>query len=291
MAVLAGRMPKRNRSSPFLVTLLVLAWPVFADEQDWRPTNPENTAVLALGAGAVVIELNTEFAPATVAQFKRLVRKGFYDGLDFYRVIDGFVAQGGDGSDIGKQSDEPTIKAEFERDWSNDLPFAPVQEPDLFAPETGFVNGFAVARESAAGKAWLIHCPGVVAMARGNDADSSRTDFYIVIGQSPRYLDRNLTIFGRVVFGMEHVQRIRRGPPSNNGIIDDAQARSTIRSLRMAADLPSTRRPKVQVRDSNSESFAALLKARRHREADFFHHTPPPVLDVCQVPNSGRVAP
>ena len=107
MAVLAGRMPKRNRSSPFLVTLLVLAWPVFADEQDWRPTSPENTAVLALDAGTVVIELNTEFAPATVAQFKRLVRKGFYDGLDFYRVIDGFVAQGGDGSDIGKQSDEP----------------------------------------------------------------------------------------------------------------------------------------------------------------------------------------
>src|SRR5690606_39743658 len=58
---------------------------------------------------------------------------------------------------------------------------------------------------------WLTHCPGIVAMARNNEPDTGSTDFYIVIGQAPRYLDRNLTIFGRVIDGMEVVQRIHRG--------------------------------------------------------------------------------
>ncbi len=271
-----------------LLGLIVFVGPAFAAEDEWRLTDPDNTVVLDLDTGAVIIELSPDFAPATVTQFKRLLRGQFYDGLSFYRVIDGFVAQGGDASDIGEDSDEPTIRAEFERNWSDNLHFTSAQKPDLFAPESGFINGFAVARDPEAGKVWLTHCPGVVAMARGNDADSSRTDFYIVIGQSPRYLDRNLTVFGRVVLGMEHVQSIRRGPLSAGGIIDDPENRSIIRSARLAADLPLDERPQVQVRNSNSAEFAAMLEARRHREAEFFHHTPPAVLDVCQVPNSGR---
>ncbi len=271
-----------------LLALLLVVAPVNAAEEEWRMTDTDNTAVLILDSGVVIIELNPEFAPETVAQFKRLLREGFYDGLGFYRVIDGFVAQGGDGSDIGERSDEPTIRAEFEREWTDDLRFTPAQEPDLYAPETGFVDGFAVARDSESGAIWLTHCPGTVAMARGNDPHSSRTDFYIVIGQAPRYLDRNLSVFGRVVHGMEHVQGIRRGLASKGGIIEDPAEQSVIRSARLAADLPTEERPNVLVRNSNSDAFATMLEARRHREAEFFHHKPPLVLDVCQVPNSGR---
>ncbi len=260
-----------------------------AAEAEWRATDPDSTVVMQLDAGDVIIELNAAFAPATVAQFKRLVRQGFYDNQTFYRVIDGFVAQGGDGSDIGVPSDEPTIKAEFQRDWSDRLQFTVVQKPDLFAPETGFVDGFAAARDMQSGKAWLTHCPGAVAMARGNDPDTSRTDFYVVIGQAPRYLDRNLSVFGRVVFGMEHVQAVRRGVGSADGVIEDPDEHSVIRSLRLLADVSTPERSRVEVRNTNSAAFRDMLDARRHREAAFFHHTPPAVLDVCQVPNGGRL--
>jgi peptidylprolyl isomerase len=251
----------------------------------WREVDPENLVFMELLEGRVVIELNPAFAPKTVEQFRRLVRDRFYDGLSFYRVIDGFVAQGGDGSDLGELSNnQPLIDAEFERKWSDELSFTRVQAPDLFAPETGFVDGFAAARDPGEKRIWLTHCPGVIAMARNDSPRSSRTDFYIVIGQAPRYLDRNLNIFGRVIDGMDTVQKIRRGNPADNGIIQDDTASSRIRSVRLAADIPEGERLSAYVIDTNGEAFAAMLSDRRDRKQAFFKKRPPKVLDVCQVP-------
>ena len=260
-----------------------------AEELTWRELDPENTVFMELGNELVVIELNPVFAPKTVKQFKRLAQENFYQGLSFYRVIDGFVAQGGDGSDLGELSDVPLIDAEFEIEPDEELPFMPVQSPDMFAPETGFSNGFAVARDPSKNKAWLTHCPGVVAMARNDDPDSSRTDFYIVIGQAPRYLDRNLNIFGRVVYGMDVVQRINRGPALRNGIIDDETGRTRISKLRMLSDIPEDDRLSSYVVDTHNKAFAELLKDRRQRKQKFFHNKPPAVLDICQVPVTGRI--
>jgi peptidylprolyl isomerase len=164
-----------------------------------------------------------------------------------------------------------------------------VQKPDLFAAETGFIDGFAAGRDLAAGKTWLLHCPGAVAMARNDGADSSRTDFYIVIGQAPRYLDRNMNVFGRVIHGMEAVQRIRRGPAGDNGVIRDDTQASRIRGLVIASDIPEGERREAYVMDTGSEGFADLLDDRRERKQRFFHHQPPPVLDACQVPMAGRL--
>lgn len=259
------------------------------DELLWRQVDPENLVFIELPAGTVTIELNPVFAPETVAQFRDLVRDRFYDGLGFYRVIDGFVAQGGDGSDLGELSDKPTIKAEFEREWEDDLPWQFAQEPDLFAPQTGFIDGFPVARDASSERVWLTHCPGMVAMARNNDKDSSRTDFYIVIGQAPRYLDRNMNVFGRVVDGMAAVQRIERGPENNNGIFRDETRISRMRSVRLASDIPENERRDVYVADTSSAGFADLLDSRRVRKQAFFHRRPPEVLDVCQVPVGSRI--
>ena len=273
---------------------LALAWlacgsTLAADGPVWREVDPERLVFVETTAGDFAIELNPLFAPATVRQFERLVRAGFYDGLGFYRVIDGFVAQGGDGSDLGEFSEVPLIKAEFEIDWPKDLEWTPVQEPDPFATETGFLDGFAIGRDPEAGKAWLTHCPGIVAMARNEGADTSRTDLYIVIGQAPRYLDRNMNVFGRVVHGMDAVQRIRRGPADDNGIIEDDTAMTRIRTMTMAGDVPESERRRALVPDTADKSFKRLLKDRRNRTEDFFHHRPPRVLDVCQVPVSGRL--
>jgi peptidylprolyl isomerase len=287
--MLLRRYQKRfNRVAACLIGLLPL-FAYAADDLIWREVDPENLVIMELYEGQVAIELNPMFAPDTVRQFRKLVQEHFYDGLSFYRVIDGFVAQGGDGSDLGELSLVPLIDAEFESELPEKVAFTPVQKDDLFAPETGFIDGFAVARDSTGKTAWLTHCPGVVAMARNDSIDSSRTDFYIVIGQAPRYLDRNMNVFGRVVDGMDAVQRIRRGPAGENGIIQDETLSSRIRSMKLASDMPREERLSALVIDTNSKGFGKLLKDRRNRKQKFFHHKPPEVLDVCQVPMAGRL--
>ena len=271
-----------------LLALLAGAPVQAASEPLWREIEADRLVFMQLQEGLVVIELNPLFAPKTVQQFRRLVRDGFYDGLSFYRVIDGFVAQGGDGSDLGEYSEVPLIEAEFEIEWPEEINYVRAQSPGLFAPETGFVDGFAVGRDTSKNTAWLAHCPGVVAMARNEGPDTSRTDFYIVIGQAPRYLDRNMNVFGRVVHGMDAIQKIRRGKPADNGIIEDDVARSRMRSVRLGSDIPEEERLRVLVPDSTDSSFEDFLDDRRDRREKFFHQRPPRVLDVCQVPMTGR---
>jgi peptidylprolyl isomerase len=272
-----------------LLTGLLPFLAIAADDIIWREVEPENLVFIDLFEGEITVELNPLFAPETVKQFRRLVEERFYDGLSFYRVIDGFMAQGGDGSDLGKLSLVPLIDAEFERDLSDDIEFSRVQKNDLFAPETGFVDGFAAARDVSKNRVWLTHCPGVVAMARSDAPDSSRTDFYIVIGQAPRYLDRNMNVFGRVIHGMDVVQKIQRGPANESGIIQDETTSSRIRGIRLASEIPEEERLSAFVMDTNSKGFEKLLKSRRNRKQKFFHNKPPGVLDVCQVPMAGRI--
>lgn len=256
-------------------------------EMTWRELDPGNLVYMELDVGRVIIELNPVFAPETVAQFQRLVAEDFYRGLSFYRVIDGFVAQAGDQSDISLPNAEPALPAEFELDWDDDLPWTPVEKDDLYQAETGFIDGFAAARDRR--HVWLTHCPGVVAMARNDEPDTGSTDFYIVIGQAPRYLDRNLTIFGRVVDGMDVVQRISRGRIEDNGVIDSDTERSRISRMRLGTALQEDERQQLFVMDTSSKGFEEFMEARRNRKHEFFHHKPPKVLDVCQVPVATRV--
>jgi peptidylprolyl isomerase len=287
----------------FLAILLSCSVSVSAkDDLIWNPLEPENTVYLQLEEGTVVIELNPAFAPGTVKQFRMLLEEQFYRGLTFYRVIDGFVAQGGDESDVGTANDMPALKREFEihwplkpkdkkeaKDWQP-MSWTLVQEDDMFAPYTGFIDGFAAGRdEKKEGKAWLTHCPGSVAMARNTDPDTGSTDFYIVIGQAPRYLDRNLTIFGRVVWGMDVVQRIKRGPTLKNSMIEDDMDRTRIKRLRLASSVNENERLNIYIADTNSRGFKQSLKERRTRSDNFFHHKPPRVLDICQVPVPARL--
>lgn len=287
----------------FLAILLSCSVSVSAkDDLIWNPLEPDNTVYLQLEDGTVVIELNSAFAPGTVKRFKSLLEEQFYRGLTFYRVIDGFVAQGGDESDTGTANDMPALKGEFEINWPlkpedkeaakdwQPMSWTLVQKDDMFAPYTGFIDGFAAARdEKKEGKAWLTHCPGTVAMARNTDPDTGSTNFYIVIGQAPRYLDRNLTIFGRVVWGMDVVQRIKRGPTLENGMIEDDLDRTRIKRLRLASTVDENERLNIYIADTNSRGFKQSLKERRTRSDKFFHHKPPKVLDICQVPVPARL--
>lgn len=303
-----GDIMFRPSPPPGLRRLLIaglLAISISAHAQDdliWNSLDPDNTVLLELQEGLVVIQLNPTFAPKTVKQLKLLMEDQFYRGTSFYRVIDGFVAQGGDESDIDGSTIAKPLKAEFEIDWPlkpadkekaknwEPMSWTPVQTDDMFAAYTGFIDSFPAARdEKKGGKAWLTHCPGTVAMARNEDPDSGGTDFYIVIGQAPRYLDRNLTIFGRVVWGMDVVQRIKRGPALENGIIEKDLDRTWIKRMRLASNIDSEQRPDIYVADTNSAGFKKMINERRDRKQKFFHHKPPKVLDICQVPIPARL--
>lgn len=278
----------RFKTQVKIALALLLAGPVASaqDDMTWRQVDSQNLVFIGMREGEIVLELNPVFAPQTVQRFKELIRDDFYRGMSFYRVIDGFVAQAGPGEDI-VLGEEDMLPPEFEIERDPDLPWAQVQRDDLFAKETGFIDGFPAARDRKS--VWLTHCPGAVAMARGNAPDSGAKDFYIVIGQAPRYLDRNLTVFARVIDGMETVQQVRRGDTLENGIVESEMARSRISRMRLYDQLEKEERRDFYVMDTSSLGFASLMMERRNRNQEFFVKRPPGVLDVCQVPVLTRV--
>ena len=246
---------------------------------DWRDVSPENLILIETEYGDIVIELNPDFAPNHANQFRQLVRDDVYNGIQFYRVIDAFVAQG------GLQEDEliepfPTLINENDRPLS-DAPFIPLGNADLFAPIVGHIGGFAVGRSESLEKEWLLHCPGALAMARDTDPDSGGTEFYIVL-DAQRYLDRNLTIFGRVIDGMQHVQKLKRGVRAiESGVIQAPDVGDEILSMTVAADMDEMIRPKYQVQAMPSQAFEDAKTEKRLREEDFFYRKPPEILDIC----------
>src|SRR5690606_16357610 len=152
---------------------------------------------------------------------------------------DNFVVQFGDADadDSAKAkplgSAERKLPAEFER-TSAGLDISPLPDRDGWAAQTGFVDGFAVGADPKDGKAWLAHCYGALGAGRSNEEDSSLgAELYVVTGQSPRQLDRNITLVGRVLKGMELLSALPRGP-APMGFHADAAQRTPIISIRRA---------------------------------------------------------
>jgi len=138
----------------------------------------ENTLYLDVTAGRVVIELRPDLAPGHVARIKELTRAGFYDGVVFHRVIDGFMAQTGDPQGTGMGGSGKKLKAEFSTEH---------------------------------------HVRGTTSMARANDPDSGDSQFFICFEPAP-FLDGKYTIWGKVTVGMEFVDKIKKGSGSNGSV-------------------------------------------------------------------------
>ncbi len=247
---------------------------------DWREVDPDDLVLIETQYGTTALELNISFAPRHAKRFRELVRAGFYDGEYFYRVIDRFVAQ------AGVQHDErmegwPPLRNENDRASSFE-PFIKLGNDDLFAQTVGHTGtGFAMARDTELAREWLLHCPGAVAMARDTDPDSGSTEFYITL-DAQRYLDRNLTIFARVIDGMQYLQKLERGNRAiESGVIQPPRTGDEMRRVRIASDMPEAERPTYLVMRTRTDAFEAAKTARRVRTADFFYRTPPAVLDIC----------
>ncbi len=285
LAALAVPAAAAEPGRPARTTQQVLAE---AKPGDWRALDPENTLYLDLAAGRVVIELAPAFAPLHAANIRTLVRQRYFDGLAILRVQDNFVTQWGDpdsenadkARSLGKAGRR--IAAEFTRTAAG-LPFTALRDGDVYAPEAGFSDGFAAARDPASGRAWLAHCYGAVGAGRDNDPESgSGAELYVVIGQAPRQLDRNIALVGRVVEGIELLSALPRGT-GPLGFYDKPEQRLPIRSVRLAADLPEEQRLPLQALRTDTATFQALIESRRNRRDDWYQ-VPAGKIDLCNIP-------
>lgn len=278
--------PAKSQDTPPLAQILAESKP-----WEWRRPDPENLLVMRLPSGRVVMELDPAYAPLHVANIRTLVREHYFDGLAIVRVQDNFVAQwddpeGDDGGDPHRVrslgSAKATLPPEFTRPVSRSLPWVRLPDGDVYAPEVGFSDDFPAARDPARHETWLVHCYGTLAVARDNPPDSGNgSALYVAIGQAPRRLDRNLTVVGRVVAGMDHLSALPRGP-GPMGFYAHPKDRTPILDLRVAADLPPTERPNIEVLRTDSPTFQSLLQAVRNRH-DAFYVNAPGKVGICAI--------
>jgi peptidylprolyl isomerase len=251
---------------------------------DWRPLDLDNTLYVELPTGRVIIELAPDFAPLHVSNIKSLARAKYFDGLPVLRVQENYVAQWGDPDNrhpipagVGKTAPE------FDAPLRGQIPFTRLPDGDVYAPEVGFSEGFPVARSPKLGKMWLAHCYGMVGVGRDLDVQSgSGAEMYVVIGHSPRHLDRNVALVGRVIKGTELLASLSRGS-GDMGFYAKNETPTPIKSIRVAADLPPSARTNLEVIRTDTATFAALIESRRNRPEGFFV-VPAGHIDMCNVP-------
>lgn len=176
-------MRASNHGEPMkkLVTLLLTFWSFMSLSSAANALDPENTLYLDLKDGRVVIEMFPDVAPKHVARIKELTRQGFYNGVVFHRVIDGFMAQTGDPTGTGMGGSGQKLEAEFNA---------------------------------------KKHLRGTLSMARASDPNSADSQFFICFDTAD-FLDNQYTVWGQVVSGMEFVDKIKKGDSSNNGKVTD----------------------------------------------------------------------
>jgi len=255
---------------------------------DWRPLDPESTIYMELPQGRVIIELAPHFAPNHAANIRTLTRAGFFDGSAILRSQDNYVVQ------WGRADDDPaprggaaeTVAHEITRP-SSSVPFSRFVDPDTYAPQVGFSDGFPAAR--AGGETWLTHCYGMVGSGRGDGLDSGSGDSLYAVNATPtRNLDRNITLVGRVVQGMDILSTFRRGTGSL-GFYETAAERTPIHTVRVAADVPAAERTNLETLRTDSATWARLVDSRRTRRDSFFSANPVNRLNVCNVSAPVRV--
>ena len=256
---------------------------------DWRTVSPDNLLLMRVAGQDVMIELAPEFAPAHVANIRQLTRDKYWDGLWIIRSHDNYVVQWGDPNDEDTAQRKSTgsvtnqIPSEYSRPLRG-LAFDALPDVDGWAKVGGFSNGFQAAHDGD--QAWLTHCYGAIGVGRGNPPDSGDgSSLYAVIGQAPRNLDRNITVVGRVLKGMEVLSAMPRGT-GPLGFYEKAEQRTPLMNVRLASsDLTA---PRVQILRTDSAAFKELTENRRNRR-DTWYIRPAGYTNICNVTVPMRV--
>ncbi|MDP1616185.1 peptidylprolyl isomerase [Phenylobacterium sp.] len=258
--------------SPLVASLIAALLPlaaVAAEPGDWRTPDPAQTLVIDTTRGRMVVELAPEVAPLAVARVKQLAREGVYDGLQFHRVIAGFVAQTGNPNNRdGGTSEHPDLEPEFSLLLTPDLAAEVVMVTQASDGRTGFLRSMPLAAVSAGEasrsgrpRAWGAYCPGVFGMGRQAHPGSANSEIFVML-EAARRLDRDYTPFGRVIAGLDVARSLAVGEPP---AAPDQMVRVTL-----AADLPQDERPQLEVADPRGAAFQAKVAAlRAEKGADF----------------------
>jgi peptidylprolyl isomerase len=265
---------------PTTTTAAAATGPLLA--ADWRPLDPENAIIYDTTKGRIIVELAPELAPGHVARIKELVREGFYNGLAFHRVIDNFMAQGGDPKGDGSGgSDKPNLRGEFNFRRGVDTSF--VRAIDRGGAVLGWVRTVPVTSqpdvlmERTADKrvaAWANHCPGVTSMARAEDENSANSQFFLMRASYPT-LDRRYTIWGRAVIGLDVIRALKVGEP----VVEPDK----MTMVRVLSDVPEVDRPKVMIQRTDGPAFKARLAAALEERGAAFSN--------CDLAPEGRIVP
>ncbi len=257
------------------------------DPANWRKVDPENLLQFTINKQEVLIELRPDIAPKHVEQVKKITRDTNYDKLPFHRVIDEFMAQGGEVYAVYQIYPRyPMLKAEFT--WKRDPKKQNVQwfGTTPTGDRLGYLEGFLVQGqpdETAAisdppvAKTWALHCAGVTSMARADDPDSADTQFFLMrqprVGVGPMSLDQKYTPWGRALTGLDVIRGIKVGPRETDGRMPAGQADKLTKAM-VVADIPEKKRPSVYVRRTDGPEFAATLATLTAADP----------MEACQLP-------
>ena len=243
-----------------------------ANEQEtWRTPESSSIVVMQLDSGRVIIELAPQFAPRHVLNIKQLISDGYFDGTAIIRSQDNYVVQWGDvdadtanPKSIGRA--KANLKVEFFRD-TQDIDLQLLESRDAYAEKVGFVDGLPVASDGQ--RAWLVHCYGMVGVSRGvADNSGNGSGLYVVTGHSPRHLDRNVTLVGRVVEGMPLLSSLPRGSGSL-GFFETPEQYIPIETIKLASALGvDVAYPDIM--NTNSEAFKEHVANRTTRSDEWF---------------------
>ena len=226
---------------------------------DWRVPDPNDVLVVDTNKGRIIAEMVPEVAPNHVQRLRELAHDHFYDGLTFFRVIDGFMDQTGDPGNNGQGgSKKPDLAQEFIFRRGPETGY--VMAADQTVAEQGFVKSLPVKTQSSQLAAMTkdgkvaglgLFCQGVLGMARGGDPNSANSQFFFMRDIYPA-LDGRYTAFGRVISGQDVVKAIKVGEP-----VPDPQDR--MERVRLLADLPESERPKIRVINTKGAWFKAEM--------------------------------
>lgn len=252
-----------------------------AQPEDWRRLDPADTLYLDIPGGRVIIELSRQYTPRHVSAIKTLATAHYWDGLAITRLQDNFVAQWGDPDNSKPLPTIAPMPPEFSRSGGKDLKFTALADKDGWTQQVGFSDGMAAGSDGK--DYWLAHCYGAVGVGRDNAPESGTgNELYVVIGQSPRQLDRNVAVVGKVWRGMELLASLQRGTGDGLGMYEKPEQRVPIKSIRLASEVPAAERTNLEVLRDDRPVFAQLVEARRNRRDEWYIH-PAGHIDVCNV--------
>ena len=253
-------------------------------EEAWRELRPQNTIVMTLSGGEVVIELVDDFAPKHVQNIKTLVAEKYFNGTAVIRSQDNYVAQWGDTFDVdGNDANaspkslgnaKKNIDVEF-FEATGSIPFNVINSRDAYADQVGFTLGMPTASDGE--KAWLSHCYGMVGVSRGQEIDSGNgSGLYAITGHAPRHLDLNVTLVGKVWIGMHHLSSLPRGK-GPLGFYTDESKYVPIASV----DFLSEKRS-IKVMRTDTPEFKRFVELRTYRNEPWFIE-PTGKIELCNI--------